>query len=61
MHMIRHSAYPIGFAIALAHRSGEEGMDFLTNAGFKPRVAVLRAPDQVDEDVGEIVAWLVLQ
>ena len=61
MHMIRHSAYPIGFAIALAQRSGEEGVGLLTNAGFKPRVAVLRAPDQVDEDVGEIVAWLVLQ
>ena len=53
MHMIRHPAYPIGFAIALAYRSGEEGMDFLTNAGFKPWVAILCTPDQVDEDVGE--------
>jgi hypothetical protein len=53
MHMIRHTAHPIGFAIALADRTGKKRVGIFPNAGLKPRVAVFGAPDQVEEDVGK--------
>jgi hypothetical protein len=51
MHMIRDPTDTIRLAITLPHRTGKEGMDLFANAWRKPRMAVLGAPDQMDENV----------
>lgn len=51
--MIRDTANTIRLAITLSYRSGKKGVGSITNTRLEPRVAVLGAPDQVDEDVGE--------
>lgn len=53
MHMIRHAADAIRLAIHVPYCPGEKGVGLLTHARRQPRIAVLGAPYQMNEDVGE--------
>jgi len=51
MYMIRHATYPIGFALALSHRSRKKCVGFFTHVFPQPRLAIFGTEDQMHENV----------